>query len=53
MKMHSYTNTNHRLREEWKVLNKPKRETENLYPANISFRNFTHFMWVPTLVYET
>jgi sterol O-acyltransferase len=53
MKMHSYTMTNVELRKIWEAKGRPKHKNENEYPNNINFFNFTLFMWMPVLVYET
>lgn len=53
MKMHSYTMTNSELRKIWESKGKPKHNNPYEYPNNINFRNFTLFMWMPVLVYET
>ena len=46
--MHSYTLSNRDLR--FKYLKNPKEKGP--YPENINLRNFTYFLWAPTLCYE-
>lgn len=51
--MHSYTMTNAELRKVWEARGKPRQSSPYEYPNNINFWNFTLFMWIPVLVYET
>ncbi|CAG9315834.1 unnamed protein product [Blepharisma stoltei] len=48
MKMHSYTQINRDLREEW--LKNPK---DSAYPKNITFYDYLMYMVRPVLVYQT
>ncbi len=50
--MHSYTNRNRDLREEYLNDLKQKKSSNSLYPANINIRNFNYFLLAPTLCYE-
>ncbi|KRX03881.1 hypothetical protein PPERSA_04759 [Pseudocohnilembus persalinus] len=51
MKMHSYTQMNKYYREEWKQDQNQGQQTSS-YPNNISFKNFTLYMWMPVLAYQ-
>lgn len=52
MKMHSYTVMNRYYREDYTEAKKKNRAPLSPYPNNISFWNFTLYMWMPVTIYE-
>ena len=52
--MHSYTVMNRDYRENYLESTKdPDAKPLSIYPLNINLKDFTLFMWMPVLVYET
>ena len=45
--------TNYKMRREWRDSGSKKHNDPYAYPNNINFRNFTQFIMIPVLVYET
>lgn len=52
MKMHSYTILNKDYRDDYLDAKKNGYTPISSYPENISFKNFTVYMWSPVLVYQ-
>jgi hypothetical protein len=50
--MHSYNEANYELRYKWLKKGSPKSDDLNLYPNNLTIKNFTLYLWFPVLVYE-
>jgi len=53
MKMHSYSQINKQFREKYLKAQKERTTDEtSTYPKNITLKDFSEYMWMPTLIYQ-
>ena len=50
--MHSYNNVNRDFREQYQLDIKNRKTPSQIYPANVNLKNYTYFLFAPTLCYE-